>query len=558
MTKLVRGELDWIVMKSLEKDRTRRYETANGFAADVQRYLAGEPVLAVPPSAGYRLRKFVRRHKGQVLAASLVLLALFAGMVGTTIGLIRAEEQRRLAVAAQGAEAERAEGERRAKQRAEVEARKARKQAEVAEAVREFLERDLIAQANPLDAGENDRKPDPDLKLKTALDRAVPRIAKRFEGKPLIEASIRRAIGRAYAGRGLYPEAQTQMEKACELYRAELTHADRADVETLVRDPYIEALFELINLCTAQRQSQKALASIRTLEDLIRKSDDGSPEAQSILETMAGLRDVIEGGDATKAMKKTQDIMRKMFGAKSSAQPPIGQSAEMKAQMEKSQAAEDAVMSALQRMEKFTVAMKLMNQGKLPEAEQALTQLIEPQRGKGGAEVLLWTSMLAEVYRLQGKYAEARASFETARDGIRKVLGEDHPSLGGCHYGLTQTLLSEKKYEQAETECRAALAFYERRMPDDPIRFELKGMLGAALMGQKKYAAAEPQVLAAYEGFKQREKTIPAIGMAQLPVALDRLIELSTATNKPDEVKKWQAERAKYPEKAPPQQPMRK
>ena len=80
----MRGELDWIVMKALEKDRTRRYETANGLARDVQRYLADEPVEARPPSAGYRLKKFVRRHKGQVIAASLVLLALLAGMAGTT------------------------------------------------------------------------------------------------------------------------------------------------------------------------------------------------------------------------------------------------------------------------------------------------------------------------------------------------------------------------------------------------------------------------------------------------------------------------------------------
>src|SRR5262249_50426565 len=62
LTKLVRGELDWIVMKALEKDRSRRYDSANGFAADVQRYLADEPVLACPPSRWYRFRKFVRRN----------------------------------------------------------------------------------------------------------------------------------------------------------------------------------------------------------------------------------------------------------------------------------------------------------------------------------------------------------------------------------------------------------------------------------------------------------------------------------------------------------------
>src|SRR5262249_17292487 len=73
LTRLVRGELDWIVMKALEKDRNRRYETANGFAMDVQRYLADEAVQACPPSVGYRLRKFARRNKGALTVAGLLL-----------------------------------------------------------------------------------------------------------------------------------------------------------------------------------------------------------------------------------------------------------------------------------------------------------------------------------------------------------------------------------------------------------------------------------------------------------------------------------------------------
>jgi hypothetical protein len=76
LTRLVRGELDWIVMKALEKDRNRRYETANGFAMDVQRYLADEPVLACPPSTGYRLRKFVRRNKTALVTVSVGTLAV--------------------------------------------------------------------------------------------------------------------------------------------------------------------------------------------------------------------------------------------------------------------------------------------------------------------------------------------------------------------------------------------------------------------------------------------------------------------------------------------------
>ena len=87
---LLRGELDWVVMKCLEKDRSRRYETANSLGRDLQRYLADEVVEARPPSAGYRLQKFVKRNQGQVVAASLVLLALVGGVVGTTIGLLEA------------------------------------------------------------------------------------------------------------------------------------------------------------------------------------------------------------------------------------------------------------------------------------------------------------------------------------------------------------------------------------------------------------------------------------------------------------------------------------
>src|ERR1700680_2999359 len=76
LTRLVRGELDWIVMKCLEKDRSRRYETASGLAREVQRYLADEAVEACPPSVGYRLRKFARKHR-----AALVTTIAFAALL---------------------------------------------------------------------------------------------------------------------------------------------------------------------------------------------------------------------------------------------------------------------------------------------------------------------------------------------------------------------------------------------------------------------------------------------------------------------------------------------
>ena len=110
---LLRGELDWVVMKALEKDRTRRYETPAALAADVRRYLGGEAVLAHPPSLRYRAGKALRRNRVPAVAAAAVALALVAGMVGTTAGLLRAEaaraaeaEQRGDAEAARAAEAE--------------------------------------------------------------------------------------------------------------------------------------------------------------------------------------------------------------------------------------------------------------------------------------------------------------------------------------------------------------------------------------------------------------------------------------------------------------------
>jgi eukaryotic-like serine/threonine-protein kinase len=114
LTKLVRGELDWIVMKALEKDRNRRYETANGFAKDVERYLADEPVLACPPSAGYRLRKFARRNKGGLAVAALVLF--FLVLLGSGVGWVLRDRS------AREAEAVRQQGERQAKLAGQVEA----------------------------------------------------------------------------------------------------------------------------------------------------------------------------------------------------------------------------------------------------------------------------------------------------------------------------------------------------------------------------------------------------------------------------------------------------
>jgi WD40 repeat protein/serine/threonine protein kinase len=104
LSKLMRGELDWIVMKTLEKDRNRRYQTVGGLAADIQCYLNDEAVQACPPSTRYRIAKFVRKHRGPAIATAMLVVVLLAGITGTTIGLFRAEWSRRDAVSARNSE----------------------------------------------------------------------------------------------------------------------------------------------------------------------------------------------------------------------------------------------------------------------------------------------------------------------------------------------------------------------------------------------------------------------------------------------------------------------
>ncbi len=200
--RFVRGDLDWIVMKALAKERARRYESAIGLANDVERFLHDEPVLAGPPTARYRMAKFIRRHRGQVIAASLIVLALVGGVVGTTAGLFEARHQEDLAN-------KRAEGERRAKLDAQekktlaetnekkaVEAAEGERTArETAEAVLGFVENKVFAAARPQgqDGGLGY-----DVKLVDAITAALPAIEQGFASKPLVEARLRRTIGQSF------------------------------------------------------------------------------------------------------------------------------------------------------------------------------------------------------------------------------------------------------------------------------------------------------------------------------------------------------------------------
>src|SRR5208283_2300757 len=227
LTKLVRGELDWIAMKALEKDRARRYETANGLARDVQRYLADEPVEACPPKASYRLKKMLRRNKGPVLATVLVLLALLAGTAGATWGLLEARWQR-----------DRAEGgEKLASERlvqVGAEKKKAEEEKQIALSVRDFLQNKLLGQAGPrtqadalLQTGGLSTEAKGNPTIRELLDRAAKelapeRIEASFPNQPLVQADILQTVGRTYRDVGEYERAIGVLERSAALYRQHL------------------------------------------------------------------------------------------------------------------------------------------------------------------------------------------------------------------------------------------------------------------------------------------------------------------------------------------------
>src|SRR4051794_11685994 len=202
-----RGDIETIVGKSLEKEKIRRYASAAEMAGDIQRHLKNEPIIARPPSTIYQLQKLGRRHKGLVVAIAAVFLALAAGIIVSTRGAMRARTAERIAI---------------------VERNRADTESATAKAINDFLRDDVLAQASSKSQAKAGTNPDPDLKVRTALDRAAKRIANKFDNQPAVEAAIRETVANSYADLGLYRDAQQQAERALDLRRRSLgpTHPD--------------------------------------------------------------------------------------------------------------------------------------------------------------------------------------------------------------------------------------------------------------------------------------------------------------------------------------------
>jgi serine/threonine protein kinase/Flp pilus assembly protein TadD len=210
-----RGELDWIVMKSLEKDRTRRYETANGLGRDVERYLADETVQACPPSGSYRMRKFVRKHRTALaITAAFVLLLSVASVISTWQAIrIHSEQQKTLALKL---EADR--------QRENAERQKLAAQTEAAKAVAvaEFVT-SMLYNANPEASGA------PETTVREVLDAAVQTLDQgSLTNQPEVEGAIRETISKTYRSLGLYKQMEANARRRLDLLRAQPAPSSRA------------------------------------------------------------------------------------------------------------------------------------------------------------------------------------------------------------------------------------------------------------------------------------------------------------------------------------------
>jgi len=149
---------------------------------------------------------------------------------------------------------------------------------------------------------------------------------------------------------------------------------------------------------------------------------------------------------------------------------------------------------------------------------------------------------LAQTLQEESKLQEAESLFREALAMQKKLLGPEHPALADTLTGVTRTLLLEEKFIEAEPPAREALALREKPPSDNWETFEAQSLLGASLLGQKKYSEAEPLLLSGYQGLKAREQTIPAVEKRCLKDALQCLTQLYDATGKPEEAAKWKQE----------------
>ncbi|HKR26905.1 MAG TPA: serine/threonine-protein kinase [Acidobacteriaceae bacterium] len=510
-----RGDVETIVSKALEKDKTRRYGSAAELAADIRRYLHDEPIVARPASTTYQLRKFARRHKALVGGVAAVFAVLVLGVVASTWEAVQA---------------------RRAQKRAEQETA-------IAGAVNDFLQNDLLGQASTY----NQTKPDPNITVRTVLDRAAQKIGHRFAQQSAVEAAIRETIGDAYVGLGLYPAARQQLEPALELDRRSLGPENPKTLQVLTKLGYAFALDEkysesekLLLQATSldrkvlgedNRQTLTALDRLAWLyfvqgkyaksEAILRPVADAEqrlfgPQHSDTLTALSGLAlDYAEEGkyaDAEKIHRQLIDIDRRMLGPDSPktiiemsslalVYKMLGQNAEAEALDQDALERARRILGPENRTtlsDLFTLAGIRMNEGKFGQAEPLLQQVIESYRRTAGPDApstIQAMNTLAGDYEEEGKFAQAEPLMQQTSASDRRVLGPDHPHTLYDVSNLAELYADEGKYPQAESLYPQAIENARRVLgPSDRLTTYSEWGQGILYIHEGKYRLAENSI----------------------------------------------------------------
>jgi tetratricopeptide (TPR) repeat protein len=495
---LLRGDLDWIVMKCLEKDRTSRYDSASLLAGDILRHLASEPVLAGPPSAAYRVSKFVRRNRGQVVAAGLLGAALVAGVIGTGWGMLRAIDQREradVAAAAEAAARETAEANaRRAEdneQRAMQEAERAERELARATEVKRLIT-DMIAGIDPSRALGADTA-----LLEGILDDTVARLEAGEVGDELVAAELPSIIGRMYVNLGFQDEAEPHLDAAREIRTRRL---GPEDVATL------QSMSNVAQLLGRQGRDDEYLALIRTVVETLRRvaGADARPTLQAEVQLSIAL---MQKGMMDEAETLAMDVLERQRASFGPDDPDTLVSMSNLVLILRQQFRfEEAEALMVETVERLTAihderhptvltarglqATLLQARGAFAEAAELIESTLELQRqvlGPEHGQTLAAMASLSTAYQNLGRFEEALRVGEDAWRGMQRSLGEEHPTTVRTAAQLGHLRAQQGRFDEAEAILVPTLAVVRRLGGDgDPYHEALAMQALAAVAGNRQ------------------------------------------------------------------------
>jgi tetratricopeptide (TPR) repeat protein/tRNA A-37 threonylcarbamoyl transferase component Bud32 len=491
INRTLRGDVETITLKAMEKDRARRYQSAGDLGQDIQRYLNNEPIEARPPSVIYQVRMFARRHRAAFGAIAAVFLALSAAFIVSAIFAVReararsAEAEQRVLAEDRLAEVRQAqaaaeaarEAERSAKEQAQgalalAEQRKeeAEEEAGNARAINDFLTDDLLAAVAPSAEAGRGR----DVLMRDVLDAASEKIEEasrsggRFADKPLIEASIRTALGETYLWLGEYPTAEPHFQLARQLRERELGEEHPATLASMSnlaylyveQGRYVEAEPLCIKTLEIRRrvlgeEHPATLASINNLAHLY--SGEGRyDEAEALyLKTLEVRKRVL--GEEDLSTITSMDYLAGAYlnqGRYDEAEPLFVRALEItKRIMGEEDPSTTASMSNL--------ASAYMHQGRYDEAEPLLVETLEIKKrvlGEEHPQTLVPMETLAILYDAQGRYDEAEPLYLRTLEIKERTLGEEHPDTLGSITNLGLLYLGTTRFDEAR-------AMFERSLP---------------------------------------------------------------------------------------------